>query len=189
MRRLTVFNNISLDGYFTDRRGDMTWAHKSKPDPEWDKFSAENAQSSEDGALLFGRKTYELMVAFWPTPAAAQQMPEVADGMNRLAKFVVSRSLDKVTWNNTTLIKGDLAAEVRKLKAGPGSSIVVMGSGTIVAQLAKERLIDQYTFVVTPNVLGAGRTLFDGLEVPFTLTRTSERTFRNGNVVVTYEPQ
>jgi len=189
MRQLTVFNNISLDGYFTDRRGDMSWAHKSDPDPEWDQFAAGNAQSADDGALLFGRKTYELMASFWPTAAAKQQMPEIADGMNRLAKFVVSRSLARPTWNNTALIEGELAAEIRKLKAGAGSAIVIMGSGTIVAQLAKERLIDEYTFVVTPNVLGAGRTLFEGLEAPLGLVRTQERAFRNGNVVVTYRPQ
>lgn len=184
--RLTVFNNISLDGYFTDARSDMSWAHKS--DPEWIKFSAGNAQGS-DGALLFGRKTYEMMAAYWPTAEAKKQMPEIAEGMNRLTKYVVSRSLDKVTWDNTTLLKGDLAGEVRKIKSGPGSSIVVMGSGTVVAQLAKERLIDEYTFVVVPIVLGSGRTLFQGLENRVALKRTSERTFGNGNVVVTYQPQ
>jgi dihydrofolate reductase len=187
MTRLTVFNNISLDGYFVDARGDMSWAHKS--DPEWLRYSASNAQGSDDGALLFGRKTYEMMVAYWPTAEAKKQLPEIAEGMNRLKKYVVSRSLDKVSWNNTTLLKGDLAGEVRKLKAGPGSSIVVMGSGTVVAQLAKERLIDEYTFVVIPIVLGSGRTLFQGLESRLALKRTSERAFGNGNVVVTYQPQ
>jgi dihydrofolate reductase len=184
--RLTVFNSISLDGYFVDGRGDMTWAHNS--DPEWEKFSAGNAQGG-DGALLFGRKTYEMMASFWPTEAAKQQMPEVAEGMNRLPKYVVSRSLDKVTWSNTTVLKGDLGAEVTKLKARPGSGIVILGSGTIVAQLSKQRLIDEYTLVIVPIVLGKGRTLFDGLESRIALKRTKERAFHNGNVVVTYEPQ
>jgi dihydrofolate reductase len=184
--RLIVFNNISLDGYFVDNRGDMSWAHRS--DPEWAKFSAENAQGG-DGALLFGRKTYEMMASFWPTPDAKKQLPEIADAMNRLPKFVASRSLDKATWSNTTLLRGDLAAEVKKLKTRPGSSIVIMGSGTIVAQLSKQGLIDEYTFVMIPIVLGTGRTLFEGLETRLALKRTRERTFHNGNVVVTYEPQ
>jgi len=186
MTRLTVFNNISLDGYFVDGRGDMSWAHKAQNDPEWATFSAQNAQSG-DGVLLFGRKTYELMASFWPSPAAKQQMPEIADGMNRLRKVVASRTLDKVTWNNTSLLKGDLATEVKKLKDGP-SSIVIMGSGTIIAQLAKAKLIDEYTFVVVPVVLGSGRTMFQSPDSRFELRRTQSRTFHNGNVVVTYEP-
>ena len=186
MRRLTVFNNISLDGYFTDARSDMSWAHKN--DPEWIKFSATNAQGS-DGALLFGRKTYEMMASYWPTAEAKKQLPEVAEGINRLPKFVASRSLDKATWNNTTILKGDLVDEVTRLKKGSGSPIVIMGSGTIIAQLAKHRLIDQYTLVIVPIVLGRGRTLFDGLEDRFTLKRKSERGFENGNVVAIYEPQ
>lgn len=114
-------------------------------------------------------------------------MPEIADGMNRLRKVVVSRSLDKATWNNTTILKGDLAAEMRKLKSG-SAPIVVMGSGTIVAQLANDKLIDEYTFVIVPVVLGEGRTLFQKPESRFDLKRTRTRTFENGNVVATYEP-
>ena len=187
MTRLTVFNSISLDGYFVDAHGDMSWAHKGGDDPEWAAFSAQNAQVSE-GALLFGRKTYELMVSFWPTAGARKQMPEIAEGMNRLKKYVVSRSLDRATWNNTAVIKGDLAGEVRKLKTA-GPSIVILGSGTVVSQLAREGLIDEYTFVVVPVVLGRGRTLFEGHDRKLELRRTGARTFHNGNVVVTYEPQ
>ena len=187
MRRLTVFNNISLDGYFTDARGDMSWAHKN--DPEWIKFSAENAQGSDDGALLFGRKTYEMMASYWPTAEAKKQLPEIAEGINGLPKFVASRSLDKATWNNTTILKGDLVDEVTRLKKGSGSRIVIMGSGTIVAQLAKHKLIDEYTLIFVPIVLGRGRTLFEGLDDKVTLKRIKERAFENGNVVVTYEPQ
>jgi dihydrofolate reductase len=185
MTRLTVFNNISLDGYFVDARGDMTWAHQM--DPEWLEFSSKNAQGG-DGVLLFGRKTYEMMASYWPTAEARRQLPAIAEGMNRRKKFVASRSLGKPSWDNTVVLQGDLAGEVRKLKAAPGSGIVVMGSGTVVAQLAKEGLIDEYTFVVVPIVLGAGRTLFHGLESRIALKRTAERAFGNGNVVVTYQP-
>src|SRR5436190_9248124 len=97
MRKLMVFNSTTLDGYFTDQHGDMSWAHKR--DPEWNHFVAQNAKSG--GELLFGRKTYELMVSFWPTPMATQQFPEVARQMNELPKVVFSRHLEQASWNNT----------------------------------------------------------------------------------------
>ena len=109
MRRLGVFNNVSLDGYFVDPRGDMRWAYQEKPDSEWNAFVANNA--SGDAQLLFGRITYELMANYWPTPQAMQNMPAVAEGMNKMPKIVFSRTLDKVTWANTTLFKSDLAEQ------------------------------------------------------------------------------
>jgi dihydrofolate reductase len=180
-----VFNNISLDGYFVDDKGDMSWAHEVA-DAEWAKFSSENAQRG-NGTLLFGRKTYEMMASFWPSDQAKKQMPDVAEGMNRLHKVVFSRSLKEATWNNTTLHKGDLVQEVKKLKAETGETLVIMGSGTIIAQLTEARLIDAYTVVVVPVVLGAGRTMFEGVKGRVKLKRTSERAFGNGNVVVTYD--
>jgi len=97
MRRLIVFNNVTLDGYFTDMNGDMSWAHKY--DPEWLAFVQENA--SGGGELLFGRITYELMASYWPTPMAIKNDPKVAEGMNNLPKVVFSRTMDKASWNNT----------------------------------------------------------------------------------------
>src|SRR5215471_932806 len=140
MRRLSVFNNVSLDGYFTDAKGEMRWAEQS--DPEWREFTAGNA--SGNGVLLFGRMTYDLMIKFWPTPAAMQSMPGVAAGMNRAQKIVFSRMLEKPTWNNTTVIRGALAAQVRRLKSEPGDGMVILGSGQIVAQLTEAGLIDEY---------------------------------------------
>ncbi len=110
MRRLIVFNNISLDGYFVDRNGDMSWAHQQ--DAEWSAFAAENAEGG--GTLVFGRITYEMMAGFWPTPAASQAFPVVAERMNNLPKVVFSRTLERASWNNTKLVKGDLAAEVAR---------------------------------------------------------------------------
>src|SRR4030095_1880030 len=112
MRKLIVFNSVTTDGYFTDKNNDMSWAHK-QADPEWNEFVAENAKSG--GELVFGRVTYEMMKSFWPTPMAAEQFPEVAKGMNELPKVVFSRTMDKATWNNTRLIKGDLENEGRRL--------------------------------------------------------------------------
>jgi dihydrofolate reductase len=184
MRKLVVFNHITLDGYFTDANSDMSWAHKS--DPEWDAFAAENAKGG--GVLLFGRITYELMESFWPTPAAMEMMPDVAKGMNEMPKIVFSRTLDQASWNNTKLVKSGLIEEVQKMKNEPGEDMVILGSGTIVSQLSEKRLIDEYQVVVNPIALGKGRTMFEGMKEKLALKRTNSRTFNNGNVVLSYEP-
>jgi len=187
MRKLTVFNHVSLDGYFTDADGEMSFARRMpNEDAEWDAFTAGNA--SGGGALVFGRVTYEMMASFWPTPMAMQSMPEVAAGMNRMQKVVFSRTLAEATWQNTRLVKGDLAAETRKLKNESGPDMVIFGSGTIVAQLAQHGLIDGYQIIVNPVVLGRGRTLFEGGAKALKLRLSSSRAFRNGNVLLGYAP-
>ena len=184
MRKLVVFNSVTLDGYFAGMNGDVSWAHQK--DAEWNAFVEENA--SAGGLLVFGRITYELMTSFWPTPFAAQNYPIVAERMNNLSKVVFSRTLDKASWNNTKLVKGDMAAEIRKMKKEPGEDLVIMGSGSIVSQLAQEGLIDEYQIVVNSVVLGKGRTMFDGIKEKLTLKLTKTRTFGNGNVLLCYEP-
>ena len=183
MRKVNVFNNVSLDGFFTDAKGDMSWAHKQ--DEEWNAFASANA--SGNGELLFGRVTYDMMAAFWPTPQAAKMMPKVAVGMNAMRKIVFSRTLDTVSWQNTILIKGDLVTEVRRLKQQPGPDIVILGSGSIVSQLTQARLIDEYQLVLNPIVVGRGRSLFETVVDKFNLTLTRTQSFRNGNVVLWYE--
>jgi dihydrofolate reductase len=186
MRKLIVFENVSLDGYFTDASNDMSWAHrKSADDPEWKAFTGENA--SGESQLLFGRKTYEMMVKYWPTPEAKKNDPKVAGGMNTLPKIVFSRTLTSVSWANTKVVKSDPAAEVRKLKNETGPVLVILGSGSIVAQLAAAGLVDEYQMVVTPVALGKGRTLFEGLPKNMDLKLTHSRVFKNGNVLLNYE--
>ena len=183
MRRLIVFNSVTVDGYFTGAGGDMSWAHNE--DPEWNAFVEENA--SGGGVLVFGRVTYEMMASFWPTPFALQSYPLVAKQMNDAEKVVFSRTLDSVSWSNTTLVKGDLTTEVRKLKEAAGDDLVILGSGSIVAQLTDASLIDEYQIVVDPVVLGAGRTMFEGIKNKLKLKRVKTRTFNNGNVLLCYE--
>jgi dihydrofolate reductase len=176
---------VTLDCYFTDAGSDMSWAHKQ--DAEWDEFVAGNA--SGGGVLVFGRTTYDLMAGFWPTPHALQMMPVVAERMNNLPKIVFSRKMTEAAWNNTTLIKGDIVAAMRKLKQEPGEDMAIMGSGTIVAQFAAAGLIDEYQLVVHPIALGGGRTLFDGLKEKLELKLTKTRAFKNGNVLLCYGPK
>jgi dihydrofolate reductase len=184
MRQLRSFTSISLDGFFTDARNDMSWAHKH--DDEWNAFTSSNAGGN--GALLYGRVTYEMMKAFWPTPQAAQMLPEVAKAMNAMPKYVVSRTLDVADWQNTTVLRGDLVAEVQSLKASDGPDLVILGSGSLVSQLTEARLIDGYQLVLCPVVLGRGRTPFQTVPDPRTLTLKNTKSFKNGNVVLWYEP-
>ena len=184
MSKLVVFNQVSLDGYFVDMNGDMSWAHKQ--DPEWLAFVEQNA--SGDGMLLFGRITYEMMASYWPTPYASQSFPVVAERMNALPKVVFSKTLAKASWSNTRLVKDGLAVEVRKLKGGSGKDMAILGSGSIVSQLAQEGLIDEYQVVVNPVTLGGGRTMFEGVKKKLALKLTKSRVFGNGNVLLCYLP-
>jgi dihydrofolate reductase len=186
MRTLIVFNQVSLDGYFTDANGDMSFARKDAGDAEWDAFVSGNA--SGGGALVFGRVTYELMASFWPTPMAAQLMPVVAERMNSLPKVVFSRTLREATWSNTTLVSSDVVGAVRRMKNEPGPDMAILGSGSLVSKLAPHGLIDQYHVVVVPIVLGQGRTMFDGVKERVSLRLTSTRAFGNGNVLLCYAP-
>jgi dihydrofolate reductase len=186
MQKLIVFNNVTLDGYFTDARGDLSWAHSGMDDPEFAAFIADNA-SGDGGELLFGRVTYQLMASYWPTPQAQKSDPVVAKGMNSHRKVVFSRTLSTADWQNTRLVKDDLIGEVERLKSKDGSGLVLMGSGTIVAQLTPHRLIDEYQVVLNPVVIGGGRTMFDGAGLPLTLLST--RPFKNGKVVLRYAPK
>src|ERR1700722_13733590 len=108
MRKLSVFNSVTLDGYYTDLNNDMSWAHQN--DPEWNGFVRGN--TSVESTLFFDRVTYEMMASFWPTPQAVQGMPEVAKKMNGSSKIVFSKTLKKADWSNTTLMNGDLTGEV-----------------------------------------------------------------------------
>jgi dihydrofolate reductase len=111
---------------------------------------------------------------------AAKNDPVVAEQMNNLSKIVFSRTLKEATWKNTTLVKGDLATEDRALKEGSGHDMVILGSGSIVAQLAQEGLIDEFQIVVQPVVLGGGKTLFAGVKDAVDLSLGKTRTFASG---------
>jgi dihydrofolate reductase len=186
MRRLIVFNHVTLDGYFAGANGDLSWAKPGNDDPEYAAFVAENA--SGDGQLLFGRVTYQLMASYWPTAIAEQHLPEVAAGMNKAQKVVFSRTLETASWQNTQLVKGDLISEIRRMKNEPGPGMAILGSGSIVAQLAPEHLIDEYHIVMDPVAIGTGRTMFQGIREKLDLKLTKSRTFRNGKVLLTYQP-
>ncbi len=183
MRKLSVFNLVTLDGYFAGPGGDISWHNV---DEEFQELA--NAASNSGNTLLFGRVTYELMAGYWPTPEAIREDPIVAAGMNSSEKIVFSRTLETAEWNNTRFVKDDPAAEVRRLKQGTGKGLTVLGSGSLVAQLAQAGLVDEYEILLNPVVLGGGKTMFEGVKDRFKLRLKSSRVFGNGNVLLRYAP-
>lgn len=191
MRKLIAFNHVTLDGYFVSADGKFQWASKGNDDQEYSAFVAENA--SKGGELVFGRITYQMMASYWPTPIADQHSPEVARGMNSMGKIVFSRTLEQATWNNTRLIRtgndvGDLVSEVHKLKEEDGPGMAILGSGSIIAQLAPHGLIDEYQMMIDPVALGKGRSMFEGIPEQLNLKLAKSRIFNNGKVFLCYEP-
>lgn len=183
-RRLGMFNSVSLDGYFTDADGDMSFAKPDREDPEHEEFIRQNARGAS--VLVFGRVTYQMMASFWPTDMARQMMPDVAKTMNASPKIVFSRTLKSADWAGTTLLSGDPATEIARLKKEDGPDMTVLGSGQVAAQLAQAGLFDEIGLMVIPVLLGKGRTLFEGVTGRPRLRLKSATPFRNGNVYLTY---
>jgi len=184
MRKLTVFESLTLNGYFSGPDGDLSWAHAYSKDPEFQDFIQGNASGAS--VLLFGRVTYEMMVSYWPTPEATKNDPVVAKGMNQAEKIVFSRTLKKSDWENTRLVHSDPRETVHGLKHQSGKDLVVLGSGSIVAQLMDAQLVDRLMLVIKPVALGKGRTLFEGVKQRLDLELESSRVFRDGNVLLNY---
>lgn len=182
MRKLNCFNFLSLNGFYKGENEDLSWHNH---DEEGARFSEENLAS--DGILVFGRVTYEIMVSYWTTRQAHEQLPKVAEGMNKAEKIVFSNTLKKADWQNTTLIKGDMIEETKNLKKAPGKDMVILGSGNIVSQLADHNLIDSYQLLINPLILPKGTPLFKNMKHLVNLKLTSTREFKNGNVLLCYE--
>lgn len=183
MRKLYVFNMLSLDGFIARPNGDLDW-HNT--DEEFNDFAIEQLESS--GMILFGRVTYEMMASFWPTPDALESDPVVAAAMNSLPKLVYSTKLKKAEWNNSSLAAAILAQEVAELKKGKGKDIAIFGSSTIVSAIAQLGLIDEYRLMVNPVVLGDGIPMFRSLDRDIRLRLLKTRAFRSGNILLYFGP-
>ncbi len=184
MRRLYLFNMVSLDGFFEGpNKWEIDWHNV---DAEFNDFSIRQLDAT--GAIIFGRVTYQGMASYWPTPAAVQDDPQVANRMNAISKIVVSKTLDKADWNNTRLIKTNLVEEITNLKALPGKELALFGSANLASTFIKEHLIDEFRIFVNPLVLGKGGPLFIGLDGRLKLKLLEAQPFKNGNVLLRYEP-
>lgn len=183
MRKLFAANLVTLDGYFEGLNRDISWHNV---DAEFNEYAIDMLNSVD--TLLFGRVTYELMASYWPTPDAIKNDPIVAERMNNLPKIVFSRTLDKVEWHNTRLVKDNIEEAIQKMKKQPGKDMALLGSGSILTGLAQRGLIDEYRIMVNPVVLGDGKPLFKGIKDRLDLKLLKTRTFHNGNVLLYYQP-
>jgi dihydrofolate reductase len=181
MRKLKVFNFVSLNGYFQGANGDISWAH-SRPENE---YGAKMLAAGD--TLLFGRKTYEMMVQFWPTDEAKKASPEIAEGMNKAEKIVFSRTLDKVEWNNARLMKDNVVEEIKTMKQTSGSNLTILGSGSIVNQFADAGLIDELQMLVHPVALNDGTPILKDIKNNLELKLADTKTFNSGTLLMVYQ--
>jgi len=197
MRRILAFNRVTADGYFTSPDGKLDWV---VPEPQIDKEAGEGM--SGRGAILFGRRTYEMFQSFWPHALEdhgtapdphmpGRRSPEIramAVWINEADKIVFSKTLENVTWKNTRLIRAFDPREVQALKKQPGPDMLVFGSGSIASLLTEHGLIDEYRFIVGPVLLGGGRPLISGVPKSSRLDLLEAKTYPSGNVMLRYAP-
>jgi dihydrofolate reductase len=160
MRKLIASEYLSLDGVMQDPGGVGEFEHGGWTAPYWGDELAmfKHEELFGSGGLLLGRATYEGFAAAWPD--MSHEEGAYADRMNGFPKFVVSRTLSNLTWNNSHLLSGDLDEEVSKLKEQPGQDLLIFGSGQLVRSLIQLDLIDEYRLQVYPVVVGSGKRLF-----------------------------
>src|SRR6187549_3659393 len=137
MRKLFIFNFITLNGFYKGTGEDTSWHRHGAEESEY----ASQSMAGEGSVLLFGRKTYEMMAGYWPTQEAKKNAPEVAEGMNQSEKIVFSNTLKKADWKNTKVMSGDIVSEIKKLKKTSGKDLTILGSGSIVSLFAQNGLI------------------------------------------------
>lgn len=193
MPKVVVGTFLTLDGVMQapgdpqeDTEGGFTHGGWQMPYFDEDSGKIMNESISQTEALLLGRKTYQIFGAYWPSAPADDPF---AQKFNSIPKYVVSTTLDKAEWNNSTLIRKNIPEEVAKLKQQPGSGIIsVTGSGKLAQTLMKDNLVDEYVLWINPTVLGSGKRLFENGVIPNNLKLVDSKTTGSGVLVLTYRP-
>lgn len=181
MRRLIVWNMMTLDGFFEGPASwDIGW-HEAAWGQELEQFSME--QAKDIGTLLFGRVTYQGMASYWTTAQG-----KIADFMNGVSKVVFSTTLDRADWNNSRLVRGKAEDEVAALKRQPGKDLYIFGSANLCSTLMNRGLIDEYRVGLAPIVLGRGNPLFKPRSDRLNLTLLEARPLATGCVILRYKP-
>ena len=192
MRKIIVFNRVTADGYFADANGGLDWA---VPDDDIDRQAADSMPRA--GAMLFGRKTYDIFESYWPhaadgDPHAAgrrnESIKKIAEWINQAEKIVVSKSRKDVSWRGSRLLHSFDPDEIRAIKQDGGKDMMVFGSGSIVAQLSQHRLADEYRFVVSPLLLGRGQSMLRDQPLNVRLELREVKQYDSGNVLLCYAP-
>ena len=185
MGRIVVSDNVTVDGVMQDPAGDEGfdrggWVGLIADRPELGRFALVEATTSD--ALLMGRRTYEWFAGRWPSRTG-----ELADRLNSMPKYVVSSKLETPTWANTTVLRGDLVDEVKRLKAELAGDIVVPASVSFVRTLLGHGLVDELRLRIFPVLLGAGQRLFDGAGKPQSMRLVESRTLDGDTASLTYQ--
>jgi dihydrofolate reductase len=183
MRKVIFQMLISLDGFFEGPNKEIDWHNV---DDEFNDYAIDFLNSVD--TIMFGRVTYEMMAAYWPTETAITNDPIVAEKMNNLEKIVFSKTLKKAEWNNTTLCNEDIAEKVQNLKQSKGKDIAIFGSSDLAVALLPSGLIDELSILINPVILGGGKSLFSGINTRLNLTLIKTKIFRSGNVMLCYSP-
>jgi dihydrofolate reductase len=193
MRRVVVNNSLTLDGVMQapgrpdeDPRGGFQHGGWAQPyfDPVMGRVAAEGM--ARGGAMLFGRRTYEDFASVWPNMPEENPFTAV---LNNSQKYVASTTLkEPLSWINSTLLEGDAAEAVAKLKEQPGPDLVVLGSGELVRSLMRRNMVDEYVLLIHPLVLGSGRRLFTDGGAFAALRLVDTKTTTTGVVIATYQP-
>lgn len=181
---MTLDGVIEGPGHDEHRDGKNAWALRvqGEEDGQYNKDLLLGAD-----AVLLGRKTYQIWAAFWPTLEGGDE--ELASWINQMPKYVVTNTLERADWNNTTVISGDVVAEIKRLREQPGGEMLVYGSADLVATLLENDLIDEYRLLVYPVILGSGKHLFrDGIDLHH-LRLVDHRIFGSGVALLTYRPE
>jgi dihydrofolate reductase len=181
MRKVVASELVSLDGVM---RSPQEWAFSYSND-EMEQVNASGMAASD--ALLLGRATYQEFASYWPYQNSADQ--PYTDYLNSTPKFVVSKTLEgPLEWQNSTLIKGDVAKEITELKRQPGKNITIIGSAALVQSLLRDGLLDELRLMVHPLVLGSGKRLFEDEGDQKALELVDSKTFSTGVLYLTYQP-
>ena len=185
MRQLIIDSIISLDGYYTDLNNSIDWFDFNTEEQEWSKDILRRADT-----LIFGRRTYEEFSTFWPTPQPGANGFDsyIIQRLNELPKIIFSKSLSEPSWKPFRIKDENPAKVISEMKNEPGKSMVVIGSGSLVATLAREGLVDEFRIRIRPIILGAGKPLFIDRNARHPLKLVSSQAFDNGVLGLHYEP-
>lgn len=182
MRRLIMWNMVTLDGFFEGPKSwEIDW-HEYAWGEELEQLSIDQLKSAD--MLLFGRVTYQGMASHWPSATG-----EVADLMNSIPKVVFSRTLTQAEWSNSQLVRSNAQDEIAKLKGQPGKDLFIFGSAGLSSTLMGKALIDEYRLGLTPVILGGGNPLFKPGRESLRLRLLEARQLKSGCVILRYEPQ
>jgi dihydrofolate reductase len=181
MKKVIFQMSVSIDGYVEGPNGEIDW---HIVDDEFNAYAVETLKASD--VLIMGRKTYELMAGYWPTATGDDHA--VTEQMNGTPKLVFSRTLKRVDWQNSRLAAGSIGDEVARLKRDPGDGLLWVGGSDLASSFLEQGLLDELRFIVTPVLLGGGKTVFDAIKKRHPLKLLSTKAFQSGNLALTYEP-